>query len=78
MDKAHSLHLFMERATRTLKLIELNAPALILADGMRLVKESATLLEREFTEPGWGEIIGDAHDKFLAYEESMKGEDADV
>ena len=44
-NRAYSLHLFMERVTRTLELIELKAPALILADGMMLVKESATLLE---------------------------------
>jgi len=59
----------MERVTRTLGLIELKAPALILADGMMLIKESATLLEKEFTKPGWGEVIRDAHDNFVAYQE---------
>ena len=77
-NRAYSLHLFMERVTRTLELIELKAPALILADGMMRVKESATLLERDFTKPGWGEVIGDAHDKFLAYKESLKEGEEDV
>ena len=44
MDKSHNLTLYMERAERSLRLIKFKAPTAIVANDIRLVRESATLL----------------------------------
>jgi len=74
MIKIHNLTLYMERAERTLKLIELKAPTAIVANDIRLVRESASLLENMAGDE-WQEVINKAHDDLLAYKESLQGED---
>ena len=76
MIKIHNLTLYMERAERTLKLIELKAPTAIVANDIRLVRESASLLE-DMAGDEWQEVINQAHDDLLAYKESLQGEDED-
>tara|TARA_R100001244_G_scaffold131553_1_gene104933 strand:- start:1084 stop:1329 length:246 start_codon:yes stop_codon:yes gene_type:complete len=72
--RSHNLMLYMERAERTLTLIELKAPAVMVANDIRLVRESASLLE-EMTGDGWQEVIDQAHDDLLAYKENLEGEE---
>ena len=76
MIKIHNLTLYMERAERTLKLIELKAPTAIVANDIRLVRESASLLE-DMAGDEWQEVIDQAHDDLLAYKESLQGGDED-
>ena len=76
MDKIHNLTLYMERAERTLKLIELKAPTAIVANDIRLVRESASLLAGMAGDE-WQEVINQAHDDLLAYKESLKEEGGD-
>jgi len=78
MDRSHNLTLYMERAERSLRLIELKAPTAIVANDIRLVRESASLLE-DMAGDEWQEVINEAHDDLLAYKESLKeeGEDED-
>ena len=77
MDKSHNLTLYMERAQRSLRLIKFKAPTAIVANDIRLVRESATLLE-DMAGDEWQEAINQAHDDLLAYKESLQGEDEDV
>jgi len=77
MDKSHNLTLYMERAERSLRLIKFKAPTAIVANDIRLVRESATLLE-DMAGDEWQEAINQAHDDLLAYKESLQGEDEDV
>ncbi len=77
VHKSHNLMLYMERAERTLKLIKLKAPAAIVANDIRLVMGSASLLENMAGDE-WQEAINQAHDDLLAYKESLQGEDEDV
>jgi len=77
-DKSHNLALYMERAERSLRLIKFKAPTAIVANDIRLVRESASLLE-DMAGDEWQEVINEAHDDLLAYKESLKeeGEDED-
>ena len=77
MDKSHNLTLYMERAERSLRLIELKAPTAIVANDIRLVRESASLLE-DMAGDEWQEVVNKAHDDLLAYKESLQGDDEDV
>ena len=72
--RTHNLMLYMERAERTLPLIELKAPAVMVANDIRLVRESASLLE-EMAGDEWQEVIDRAHDDLLAYKENLEGEE---
>jgi|TARA_R110000824_G_scaffold400377_1_gene607795 hypothetical protein len=72
--RSHNLMLYMERAERTLTLIELKAPAVMVANDIRLVRESASLLE-EMAGDEWQEVIDRAHDDLLAYKENLEGEE---
>ena len=73
MDKSHNLTLYMERAERSLKLIKFKAPTAIVANDIRLVRESASLLE-DMAGDEWQEVINKAHDDLLAHKESLQGE----
>jgi len=71
MDKSHNLTLYMERAERSLRLIKFKAPTAIVANDIRLVRESASLLE-DMAGTEWQEVINQAHDDLLAYKESLE------
>ena len=68
-NKARNLMLYMERAERTLSLVKLKAPAVIVANDIRMVRESASLLE-EMAGAEWQEVINQAHDDLLAEEKT--------
>jgi len=76
-EKARILMRYMEAAERTLKLIKLKAPVVILASDMRLIREAAFVLE-DMAGDEWQEVVNQAHDDLLAYKESLQGGDEDV
>jgi len=76
-DKERSVLLYMERAERSLRLIELKSPPVIVAHEMRLVREAASMLE-EMAGEEWVKAISHAHGDLLAHKESLQGGEEDV
>ena len=71
MDKARTLMRYMEAAERTLELIKLKAPVVILAGDMRLIREATMVLE-DMAGDEWQKVVNQAHDDLLAYKESLE------
>jgi hypothetical protein len=74
-EKARILMRYMEAAERTLKLIKLKAPVVILASDMQLIREATFVLE-DMAGTEWQEVVNQAHDDLLTYKKEVK--DGDV